>query len=174
MRALPPTRSALASPRRLHRVLEPALLADLQRHARSLLDAGALRWEEWGRRHVRHNDPRLRQVHAALTPDVEAIMGGALTPSYSFLACYAEGGRVPAHRDRAQCRYTLDLCLEDGGYGEPWPLFVEDRAYVLGANEALLYQGCDQVHHRLEKPPGTIAHLVFFHFVDAGFTGPLD
>jgi hypothetical protein len=173
MRAFVPTRNGLPAPRRLRDVLEPDLLASLQRHARTLL-AGGLRWEEWGGRHVRHNDPLLRSVHAALTPRVEAMAERPLKPSYSFLACYGEGGRVPAHRDRIQCRYTLDLCLEDGGYGEPWPLFIEDRAYVCAANEALLYLGYDQVHYRLEKPPGTVAHLVFFHFVDAGFAGSLD
>jgi hypothetical protein len=174
MRAFVVTRSGRMAPRLLRDVLEPPRLASLQRHVRALLDEGGLRWEEWGRRHVRHNDPLIRTVHATLTPRVEAAVGRSLKPSYSFLACYGEGGRVPAHRDRAQCRYTLDLCLEEGGYGEPWPLFVDDQAYLFRTNEALLYLGCDQVHHRLEKPPDTTARLVFFHFVDADDTGPLD
>jgi hypothetical protein len=169
-----PARSLSPPPRLLRAVLEPARLASLQLHVRRLRDGGGMRWEEWGQRQVRHNDPLLLPVHRALTARVEQAVGRPLKPSYSFVACYGEGGRVPAHRDRAQCRYTLDLCLEDGGYGEPWPLFVEDRAYLFRANEALLYRGCEQLHHRLEKPPGTVAHLVFFHFVDADFAEPLE
>jgi hypothetical protein len=169
-----PGRSDAPAPRLLRAVLEPEVLRSLQLHARRLRDGGGLRWEEWGQRHVRHDDPALQEVHRDLTARVQQEVGRPLQPSYSFLACYGEGGRVPAHRDRAQCRYTLDLCLEDGGFGEPWPLFVEDRAYLFRTNEALLYHGCEQVHHRLEKPPGTVAHLVFFHFVDAGFAGRLD
>jgi hypothetical protein len=169
-----PARSVPPSPRLLRQLLDPAVLASLQLHVRRLRDGGGMRWEEWGQRHVRHNDPALAPLHQALTARVQAEVGLRLQPSYSFLACYGEGGRVPPHRDRAQCQVTLDLCLEDGGFGEPWPLFVEDRAYVFGANEALLYHGCAQIHHRLEKPAGTVAHLAFFHFVEADFSGPLD
>lgn len=174
MPAAMPTKPAALAPRRLPGLLEPALFASLQLYVRALARTEALVWEEWGQRRIRHNDPLAALIHRDLAPRVEALVERPIKPSYSFLACYGEGGHVPAHRDRAQCRYTLDLCVEDGGFGEPWPLFVEDRAYVFGPNEALLYLGCDQTHYRQARPAGSPASLVFFHFVDADFTGPLE
>ena len=154
-------------------VLEPELLAALQLYVRAQLASGGLRWEDWGQRHVRNDDPIVGLVHRALVPAVEALLQRAVKPSYSFLACYGEGGGVPPHLDREQCRYTLDLCLEDAGGGGPWPLWVEGRPIAFTTNQALLYFGCEQTHHREPKPAGKTAHLAFLHYVDADFAGSL-
>jgi hypothetical protein len=166
------TKGAVPPPQRFERLLEPALFDAFRLYVRALARTEALSWEEWGQRRIRHNDPLAALIHPTLTQRVEEAMGVPVKPSYCFLACYGPGGRVPAHRDRIQCRYTLDLCLEDG-QTEPWPLFIEERAYLFAPNEALLYMGGELTHHRLEKPAGSDAHLVFFHFVDADFEGPL-
>jgi hypothetical protein len=164
-------KAAVPGPRLLTDVLPAPLFESFRFYVDQLQRTGALRWEEWGRRHVRHNDPFAVLVHQALRPRLEETVGRPVKPSYSFVACYADGGRVPAHVDRAQCRYTLDLCLE--GDGE-WPLFVAGRPYALRPNQALVYRGCELEHHRETKPAGARAHLVFFHFVDPDFDGPLD
>jgi hypothetical protein len=168
------SKDALPAPRRLQGVLEPSLFASFQLYLRALARTEALVFEEWGQRRIRHNDPVAALIHHTLTPLVAGAVAREVKPSYSFLACYAEGSRVPAHRDRAQCRYTLDLCVDDGGYAEPWPLFIEDRAYAFGPNEAVVYLGCDQTHYRQVRPAGSPAHLAFFHFVDVDFAGSLD
>ena len=164
--------SAIPAPRVLHGLLSPPLFSAFQLYVRELARSEALSWEEWGRRHIRHNDPIAVLLHEKLTPHVQQVVGREVKPSYVFMACYAEGGRVPPHRDREQCRYTLDLCVTQEG--PPWPLYVEGRPYVLAPNEALVYRGSEQTHHRDEKPAATVAHLAFFHFVDATFAGPLD
>lgn len=132
-----------------------------------------MRWEEWAQRHVRHNDPFAVLLHQQLTPRVERELGHAVKRSYTFLAAYGDRATLPKHRDRPQCAYTLDLCIEDCG-GDAWPLQIDGRAIVLTPNEGLLYRGCELEHHRDEKPEGKICHLVFFHFVDVDFEGPLD
>ena len=154
-------------------VLDGDLLAALQLYVRAQLSAGGLRWEEWGQRHVRNDDPIVGLVHRALRPGVEALLGRPIRPSYSFLACYGDQGGVPPHLDREQCRYTLDLCIEDGGGGAPWPLWVEGRPYPFTTNQGLLYFGCEQSHHRDPKPAGKTSHLAFLHYVDADFAGSL-
>jgi hypothetical protein len=159
-------------PRILRGVLPRQLFSAFQFYVRQLKRSDALSWEEWGHRYIRHSDPLAGLVHERLAPFMSNVFGRKVKPSYAFLACYGEGARLPAHRDRAQCRYTADLCIAHEG--PAWPLLVEGRPYVLGPNEALAYYGCEQTHYRDVKPPETLTHLVLFHFVDAGFTGRLD
>jgi hypothetical protein len=168
--AVPET--VVPEPSILHGVLPPPLFSAFQLYVRELARTEALSWEEWGRRHVRHNDPIAVLLHEKLVEQVEQVVGRKVKPSYVFLACYADGGRVPPHRDRAQCQYTLDLCVAHDG--PAWPLHVEGTPYVIAANDALVYRGCELTHHRDVKPAATLAHLAFFHFVDASFEGPLD
>jgi hypothetical protein len=160
-------------PRLVRGVLDPPLFESLRFYVAELARSGGLQWEEWGRRHIRHNDPFAVLVHGCLETRVRELLDREVKRSYAFLACYTrEGSGAPRHRDRAQCAYTLDLCLH--AEGPEWPLFVEDRPFVLAPNEALLYAGTEQEHHREPQPAGSRLHLVFFHFVDASWTGPLD
>ena len=167
-----PVAETIPEPCLLRGVLPPPLFSAFQFYVRELARTDALVWEEWGQRRIRHNDPIAVLLHEKLTPRVEEVVGRRVKPSYAFLACYAETGHVPPHRDRAQCRYTLDLCVAHEG--PDWPLHVEGTPYVMGANDALVYRGSEQTHHRDLKPADTLAHLAFFHFVDVDFPGPLD
>lgn len=164
--------AATPRPRVVRRVLPPPLFESFRLYVQALERAGALRYEAWGRRRIRHNDPFAALLHREVRPRVEEVVGHPVKPSYSFLACYGKGGRVPAHTDRPQCRYTLDLCLETGG--TPWPLYVDGEPYLVAPNEAIVYRGCELTHFRETKPARTRARLAFFHFVDPDFDGPLD
>ncbi|MEO7919817.1 MAG: hypothetical protein ABIT01_10170 [Thermoanaerobaculia bacterium] len=154
-------------------VLDRALLESLQLYVRELTRSSLMRWEEWAQRLVRHNDPFVVLLHERVTPRVAEALGHPVKRSYCFLAAYGERATLPRHRDRPQCKYTLDLCIEDRGAGA-WPLQIDGRQIALSPNEALLYPGCELEHHRDEKPEGKISHLAFFHFVDVDFEGPLD
>lgn len=156
----------------LRDVLAPELFQAFQLYVRTLEKTGALRWEDWGRRLTRHNDPFAVLIHEKLVPVVSDLVGRPVKKSYVFLACYGDGGVVPDHIDREQCKYTLDLSVEDRG--DPWPLVVDGRPYVFGENEGLFYFGIEQPHHRDVKPGGKVANLAFFHFVDDDFPGDLD
>ncbi len=158
--------------RLLREVLEPGLFQAFQLYVRALSKTSVMQWEDWGHRLTRHNDPFAVLIHEKLSTMVSEIARRPVKKSYVYLACYGEGGVVPDHVDRVQCKYTLDLCLEDSG--PPWPLVVDGRPYVFGENEGLFYLGIEQPHHRVVKPEGKTAHLAFFHFVDADFSGTLD
>ena len=164
---------ALTEPRLLKGVLSPSLFEAFRFYVRQLAATSSLQYEEWGRRWTRHNDPFAVLLHQELTPLVSSEVGSQVKKSYAFLACYVDGGRVPRHYDREQCRYTLDLCVESSG-DTPWPLFIAGKPYAFAENDALLYLGVKLPHWRRVKPPGVVAHLVFFHFVDADFDGPLN
>lgn len=154
-------------------VLEPPLFASLKLYVRALLAQPALLyWDDWGNRLTRHNDPFAVLIHEKLEPLMSELVGCPVKKSYVFLACYGDEGIVPDHIDREQCQYTLDLCVEDSG--EPWPLIVDGEPHVLEENEGLVYPGIELPHRRDRKPQGKTAHLVFFHFVDADFSGSLD
>jgi hypothetical protein len=156
------------------KVLPAELFESFRFYVRERARTPYMEWEARSRRLVRHNDPFAALIHETLTPLVQRHVGRPIKKSYVYLASYQEGGVLRAHTDREQCKYTLDLCIEDGGVDEPWPLYVDDREVLLQPNQGLFYLGCEQVHYRNVKPPGKIANLAFFHFVDAGFRGSLD
>ena len=119
-------------------------------------------------------------VFAKLEPRKRALTLEHLLTMSSGLDIDDSDSRSAGNEDSMQqqygqpdwCRYTLDLCLEQGRR-RPWPLYVDGRAYALRPNEGLLYLGCDQTHYRRGKPPGPV-HVALFHFVDSDFEGDLD
>lgn len=104
------------------------------------------------------------------------VFGVQVVPSYVFVSLYGPDGVCPPHTDRPQCRYTIDLCLDQDG---TWPIYVEDKPYVLDRGDALYYSGSTMLHYRhpmADEPKETrptFCNLAFFHFVPAGFMGPL-
>ena len=155
-------------------VLEPGLLEAVQFYVRERARSGYLTFEDWAHRLVKHDDPFAVLLHQFLTPAVEAEVGLPIKRSYAFVASYLDGSALPRHLDRPQCRYTLDLCVEDSGSDVPWPLHVGGEQILLASNDAVLYRGTELYHHREPKPPGKVVNLIFFHFVDADFEGHLD
>lgn len=124
-----------------------------------------------------HNLPLLKYYHH--DPDfikrVSDIVGIPLKPSYAFLSLYTRDGICPLHTDRPQCQYTVDLQLETDG---TWPIYVDDRPYVLESGQALAYSGTGQPHYRKSmKEDGkncTYMNLAFFHFVPTWWMGSLE
>lgn len=100
------------------------------------------------------------------------LFGEDIKPSYSGVSLYCEDWSIcPPHTDRPQCKYSLDLCLK---HDEPWPIYVNDKKWTLQENEALVYSGTDHYHWRDRVKAGNKVTMVFFHFVDSDFAGPLD
>lgn len=157
---------------RLGDVLEPRLFESFRFYVRQIASSALTISEAWGRR-ISHNDPYAVLIHRQLEELVSRAVGRRVKASYAFVASYQDGAEVPRHRDREQCRYTLDLCLEDRGGDADWPLWIEGTPWVLRENEAILYRGTEQIHWRDRKPDGKVANLVFFHFVDEDFAGDL-
>ncbi len=100
------------------------------------------------------------------------LWGKDIKPSYSGMSLYCEDWSIcPPHTDRPQCKYSLDLCLK---HDDPWVIYVNGKAWTLEPNEMLAYSGTDDFHWRDRVKPGNRVTMVFFHFVDSDFAGPLD
>ncbi len=120
-----------------------------------------------------HNSPEFRSL-------ADEIFGERLKPSYVFLSMYGPDGVVPLHSDRPQCYRTIDLQVNADG---EWPIYVEDKPYVLKDGEALCYSGTDQPHYRKPMHEDSIhratggrtkfMNLAFFHFVSVDWQGSL-
>jgi hypothetical protein len=125
---------------------------------------------EFNRHHI-NDHPSLVEAHKLLVPILSKLIGRQVKKSYCFLSIYRDNGICPVHVDRPQCKYTIDLCVSQQ---QPWPIYVDDVAYVLQEGQALVYSGTDSPHYRHEIQPGNHCTLVFFHFVDVDFEGTLE
>lgn len=127
------------------------------------------RFENFYQRFVaeRHHESMLRDITDKVLPAArQHFKSETLLPTYTLFAHYlGEKACLPAHIDDNACTYTLDYCLYKS---VDWPLFVEDKAYLLKPKEALAYYGTKQEHWR-EKFPGTNTDhvaMIFFHFAE--------
>lgn len=130
----------------------------------------------FNRRYV-HEDSFMKMIHHEIIhPIAEKHFGRKLIPSYVFLSMYNKGeGSCPVHTDRPQCKYTVDLVINQK---EPWPFFAgfkKETAKELLAeiNEAMFLSGTDHVHWRPQIQKENEVDVVFFHFVDPDFKGDL-
>lgn len=127
-----------------------------------------------------HKPPFAVKIHHSdfLKELANKIFPIEVKPSYSFLSMYSENGICPGHIDRAQCVYTIDLCVNQK---EPWPIYIgKNQTDYVGEeffhneNEAVCYSGTGQWHYRNRIQPGNKVDMLFFHFVPISFNGSLD
>lgn len=111
--------------------------------------------------------------HKMILPRMQKFLNLEIKPSYNYLAMYFKGkGVCPMHTDRPQCKYTVDLCLNQK---EPWGISVLDKEYFMEPGDALIYSGTDHLHGRKEKiQSNNFCDLIFFHFVNKDFDGELN
>lgn len=147
-----------------------------------------------------HNFTPLTEVHEQIVPFASELFGEPLKRSYCFLSMYLPGGRVPTHVDRPPCYRTIDLMVQQDD-DMPWPLWVakpwtdeEWAVYdkprmgdglkpdelsddwdeiVLQPNQAYCYSGTHSWHLRPTTATSR-TDLIFFHFVQEGYSGGLD
>jgi hypothetical protein len=118
--------------------------------------------------------------HRQLTFAVGALLGKRVKPSYCYFISYQEGAELTEHVDRAQCKYTLALCLDfspEPVRGSPWPLQLklptETVVVHQALGDALLYEGRRIPHFRTRLAGGCTSTSILFHYVDHDFAGPL-
>jgi hypothetical protein len=121
----------------------------------------------------RHNDPFFKEVHHMIAERFSQWVGEKVKPSYCFASMYKPGeGKVKKHTDRPQCKYTLDICINQN---YPWAINVAGANYMLEAGDALVFSGTDHVHYRPDRlNADNYCDLIFFHFVPVNFEGRLD
>ncbi len=164
-------------------LIHPYHVAALRRYYRFKVRAGAFKWGNNAdeRRLVAHNEPVASFFHHQLTYAVSEFAGEPLKPSYCYFSAYQEGAELARHTDRAQCDFSLSMCIDyspEPALATPWPLMLnvdgcQVRVYqALG--DAVFYRGIQIPHWRNRLQAGHSSTSIFFHFVKESFSGPLN
>ncbi len=167
----------------LGNLIHPFHLAALRRYYRHAIRQGSIRLgdEQSPRRYVAHNESVARFFHYQLANAVSAIVGEAIKPSYVYLASYLSGAELKKHTDREQCEFSVTLCLDFSPEPElatSWPIRLDTGkgsvTVYQGLGDGLVYRGTKVPHYRHALAEGHTSTSIFFHYVPADFSGPLN
>lgn len=164
-------------------LIHPFHIAALRRYYRYLIRSGRIRLGDGQspRRYVAYNEPVARFFHYQIAATLSAVAGEPLKPSYVYMASYLSGAELEKHTDRAQCEFSVTLCLDFSPEPEletPWPIQLETPAGKVAVYQALgdglAYRGTRLPHFRSKLGEGQTSTSIFFHYVPADFAGSLD
>jgi hypothetical protein len=167
----------------LRKLIHPFLIAALRRYYRQAIRRGTIRLgdDQSARRYVAHNESVARFFHHQIANVVRTIAGEAIKPSYVYFASYLGGAELKKHTDREQCEFSVTLCLDFSPEPElatPWPIRLDSGkssvAVYQALGDGLVYRGTQVPHHRNALPAGCTSTSIFFHYVPADFSGPLN
>ncbi len=163
-------------------LIHPYHLGALRRYYRRLIRKGGLQFDaQCSRRYGVHNESVARFFHRQFRGIVSDIAGEPVKPSYVYFASYQSGAELEKHVDRAQCEFSITLCVDyspEPVRETPWPLHLDTKEGKLtvfqAIGDALLYRGVELPHYRGRLPDGATSTSIFFHFVRENFPGPLE
>ena len=164
-------------------LIHPFHVAALRRYYRYLIRTGALELgdKQSDRRYVAYNEPVARFFHQQLASSIAAVAGVPVKPSYVYLASYLSGAELRKHRDRAQCEFSVTLCLDyspEPVLETPWPIRLDtaDGAVTVyqALGDGLAYRGTRVPHYRDALGEGQSSTSIFFHYVPENFVGSLE
>ena len=164
-------------------LIHPFHVAALRRYYRHAIRRGAIRLgdEQSSRRYAAHNEPAARFFHYQMAIAVSSIVGEAVKPSYVYFASYLSGAELKKHTDRAQCEFSITLCLDfspEPDLATPWPIRVDTPsgtvAVYQGLGDGLFYRGTKVPHYRHALAEGKTSTSIFFHYVAEDFSEPLE
>jgi hypothetical protein len=164
-------------------MIHPFNLAALRRYYRNAIRRGTISLgdEQSSRRYVAHNEPVARFFQHQIANIVSAIVGEPVKPSYVYFASYLEGAELKKHTDREQCEFSVTLCLDFSPEPEmatSWPICLDTPTGAIAIYQALgdglVYRGTKVPHYRSALAAGHTSTSIFFHYVPADFSGPLD
>jgi hypothetical protein len=167
----------------LGRLIHPFNLAALRRYYRHAIRRGAIRLgdEQSSRRYAAHNESVARFFHHQIANAVSAVVGEAVKPSYVYFGSYLSGAELKKHTDRRQCEFSVTLCLDfspEPDLATSWPIRLDTPEGTVKVYQALgdglVYRGPQVPHYRYVLPEGYTSTSIFFHYVPADFSGPLD
>ena len=167
----------------LRNLIHPFHVAALRRYYRSLIRRGEVHLGDnsSSRRYVAHNESVARFFHHQIARTVSAIAGEPIKPSYVYVASYLSGAELHKHTDREQCEFSVTLCLDfspEPALETSWPIRLDTPhgavAVYQALGDGLLYRGTQVPHHRDALSQGRTSTSIFFHYVPADFTGPLN
>jgi hypothetical protein len=167
----------------LGNLIHPFNLAALRRYYRHAIRRGTIRLgdEQSPRRYVAHNESVARFFHYQIANAVSAIAGEVVKPSYVYLGSYLSGAELKKHIDRPQCEFSVTLCLDFSPEPElatSWPIRLDTLEGTVTLYQALgdglVYRGTKVPHYRDALEEGHTSTSIFFHYVAADFSGPLE
>jgi hypothetical protein len=164
-------------------LIHPFNLAALRRYYRQAIRRGCIRLgdEQSARRYVAHNESVGRFFHYQIANAVAAIAGEPIKPSYVYMASYLSGAELRKHTDREQCEFSVTLALDfspEPHLATPWPIRLDTGKGTVTVYQALgdglVYRGTKVPHYRHALADGQTSTSIFFHYVSADFSGPLN
>ena len=164
-------------------LIHPYNLAALRRYYRYAIRQGSIRLgdEQSSRRYAVHNESVARFFHHQIANAVSAIVGEAIKPSYVYFGSYLNGSELKKHTDREQCEFSVTLCLDfspEPDLATSWPIRLDTPEGTVKVYQALgdglVYRGPRMPHYRDVLAEGYTSTSIFFHYVPADFSGPLD
>jgi|TARA_S200000501_G_scaffold211023_1_gene198237 hypothetical protein len=96
---------------------------------------------------IRFGDPLGDTLLLLCHKKVSEIINLKIEPITSCYRIYAEGCKLPEHKDNPDYEYSLTICM---GYRSPecWPIFLKKEPAYLEPGDALLYEGAKDEHSR--------------------------
>lgn len=164
-------------------LIHPFHLAALRRYYRHRIRTGAIPLGDGQspRRYAVHNDPVARFFHFSLACVLGEIVGEPIKPSYVYFASYLSGAELKKHTDRAQCEFSITLCLDfapEPEWESPWPIRLDTNnnsvAVYQALGDGLAYRGTKVPHYRDKLGQGQTSTSIFFHYVPTDFSGSLE
>jgi len=159
----------------IRNLIKPEALRLLQAYFQSLVRFGALKRDDrqCKSRYQAYKDPLANEIQPLFENFVGKLVGSPVKSSYNYLAVYLPGAVLKPHKDREQCKYTLDLAINIKSDGELylWPLYVGKKKVSI---TSVLFMGCNLKHYRKKLPNGNVITNLFLHYVDAKFMGSLN
>jgi len=164
-------------------LIHPFHVAALRRYYRRLIRTGQIRLgdRQSPRRYAAYNDPVARFFHHQIAKTLSLVAGESLRPSYVYAASYLSGAELEKHIDRAQCEFSVTLCLDfspEPALATPWPIHLDTRRGTVTVYQALgdglAYRGTRLPHFRDALAEGQTSTSIFFHYVGEAFTDSLD
>lgn len=155
----------MKNPKILRGILSKENFKKIQSHVIDL-DKSTLDFSSDFSRYEFGNTDVLDEIHDVLLPIAKSFFEtNTLIKSFNFGAWYFGDASLEKHRDVSACTYSINLCVYQQ---TPWDLYIEDTAYTLNENDAVLYYGEDQKHWREEFPSAgsNIVCNVFFFYVE--------
>ncbi len=167
----------------LGELIHPFQVAALRRYYRHLIRSGAIELgdRQSPRRYVAYNEPVACFFHRYIAAILSAVAGEPLKPSYVYMASYLSGAQLKKHTDREQCEFSVTLCLDfspEPALETPWPIRLDTPTGTVTVYQALgdglAYRGTRLPHYRDALGEAQTSTSIFFHYVAADFSGPLD
>ncbi len=164
-------------------LIHPFHVAALRRYYRYLIRTGAIVLGDGQspRRYVAYNEPVARFFHQDIAATLSMVAGEKLKPSYVYMASYRSGAELKKHTDRAQCEFSVTLCLDfspEPMLETPWPIQLDTPTRTVTVYQALgdglAYRGTRLPHYRSRLGEGQTSTSIFFHYVADDFAGSLD